>query len=120
MIKHVYFMRPVGMVGPIKIGCSRMLQDRLVQMATWSPFPLEIVYSEPGEHELERTLHRCFADYHSHLEWFHPGERLVAALNAMVAGAKIAEAVDLTDLRGSIFMSNGRKHLGQRPEQVAA
>lgn len=113
--KRIYFIKPVGMVGPIKIGCSGMVTERLVQIAAWSPFPLEIVYSEPGEHELERRLHRCFADYHSHLEWFHPGERLIAALEKLKAGSRIAEAIDLDDLRGSIFMSNGKKCLGTRP-----
>lgn len=116
--KRVYFMKPVGMVGPIKIGCSRMVDDRLMQIAAWSPFPLEIVYSEPGEHVLERQLHRCFADYHSHLEWFHPGERLLSSLQKMKGGASIAEAVDLNDVHGSIFMSNGKKVLGQRPHDV--
>lgn len=114
-------MKPVGFPGPIKIGCSRMVDERLVQLAAWSPFPLEIIYSEAGEHELERNLHRCFADYHSHLEWFHPGERLIRALELLVAGASIAEAIDLSDVRGSIFMRNGKKHLGSRDfEQVSA
>jgi len=121
MTKRIYFMKPVGLPGPIKIGCSRMVNERLVQLAAWSPWPLEIIYSEAGEHELERTLHRCFADYHSHLEWFHPGERLTRALERLVASdSSIAEAIDLSDVRGSIFMSNGKKHLGQRPTVEAA
>lgn len=121
MTKRVYFIKPVGMIGPIKIGCSRMLEDRLTQLMAVSPFPLEIIHSEPGEHVLERQLHRCFADYHSHLEWFHPGPRLLAALGKIKSGLSIPEAVDLNDVRGSIFMADGKKHLGTRPAvEVAA
>ncbi|MEN0115402.1 MAG: GIY-YIG nuclease family protein [Agrobacterium cavarae] len=114
-MKFIYFIKPKGMLGPIKIGCTRMLNERLSQLSAWSPFPLEVIYSEQGDGSLERQLHRCFADYHSHLEWFHPGARLLAAIEKMKSGATISESVDLTDVRGSIFMSNGRKHDGQRP-----
>jgi len=107
--KHIYFIKPVGMIGPIKIGYSAFVGGRLLQLAAWSPFPLEVIYSEPGPSHVERALHRCFADYHSHLEWFHPGERLVSAIKQLVAGSTIAEAIDLSDERGSIFMPNGRK-----------
>lgn len=120
MSKRIYFIKPIGMPGPIKIGCSRLVESRLINIMAMSPFPLEIVYSEAGEHQLERQLHRCFADYHSHLEWFHPGERLIKAIEKMKRGAKIAEAVDLSDVRGSIFMSNGKKHLGIPPRKEAA
>lgn len=109
MKKNIYFMRPVGHLGPIKIGCTAFPQARLEQLATWSPFPLEIIHFEEAEHSLERNLHRCFADYHSHHEWFHPGERLLEAISKIRAGAKISDAVDLTDNRGSIFP--GRKQI---------
>jgi hypothetical protein len=108
--KHIYFMRPIGQLGPIKIGCSRCVQERLVQIAAWSPIPLEIIHTEEGDHKLERNLHRCFADYHSHLEWFHAGERLLAAILKLRSGSKIAEAIDLSDDKGSIHAAR-RKQL---------
>lgn len=106
--KNVYFIKPVGMPGPIKIGCSIFVEHRLLQLMVWSPIPLEVLYTEPGTHDLERNLHRCFADYHSHLEWFHPGERLVKAIERLKAGEKIADVVDLNDKRGSIFAGRTR------------
>lgn len=101
--KHIYLMKPVGMAGPIKIGCSQFVGNRLAAIGTWSPFPLEIIYSAPGEHTLERNLHKCFADLHSHHEWFHPGARLLKAVEKLLAGVPIEEAIDLSDVRGSIL-----------------
>lgn len=107
--KNVYFMRPVGQLGPIKIGCSAYVEERLTQVATWSPIPLEIIHMQEGDHTLERNLHRCFADYHSHLEWFHPGDRLLAAISKLRSGSKIADAIDLSDDRGSIHAARRKQ-----------
>ncbi|MDV4166222.1 GIY-YIG nuclease family protein [Rhizobium leguminosarum] len=100
--KYVYFMRPVGMEGPIKIGCTLYPHHRLVQLTIWSPFKLEILHMEEGSHTLERNLHKCFADCHSHHEWFHPEPRLLEAISKFKSGMKIADVIDLTDERGSI------------------
>ncbi|SOC45733.1 T5orf172 domain-containing protein [Rhizobium subbaraonis] len=100
--QHIYFMRPVGMVGPIKIGCSASVGERLESLAVWSPFKLEILYTEPGGYKLEQKIHQAFADYHSHREWFHPGERLLASIGRLLNGEKIEAAIDLTVPRGSI------------------
>lgn len=113
MKKHVYFIKPVGAAGPIKIGCSMYVKERLATLALWSPAPLEVIYEEEGGHDIERKLHKCFADLHSHHEWFHPGERLIQALSKLKSGMKISEAVDLSDNRGSIHSAHGK---GSRPE----
>lgn len=101
-IQHIYFMRPVGMAGPIKIGCSTCVHERLESLAVWSPFPLEVIYTEPGGYKLEQKIHQAFADYHSHREWFHPGERLLTSIGKLLSGETIATAVDLSASRGSI------------------
>lgn len=98
----VYFMKPVGMAGPIKIGCTKWAQDRLVNLSIWSPFPLEIIVTIPGTFKLERNLHCCFADLHSHREWFFAGERLLSMIEKLKCGLPIGEAVNLKDRRGSI------------------
>lgn len=99
---NIYFIRPVGMVGPIKIGCSNSVDDRLEGLAVWSPFKLEVIYTEKGNYALEQKIHQCFADYHSHREWFHPGERLLKAIGRLLSGETIEQAIDLSDVRGSI------------------
>lgn len=48
MSRYVYFLRPAGQDGPVKIGCSTAPQSRLEQYMSWAPFPLEIVATVPG------------------------------------------------------------------------
>jgi hypothetical protein len=62
MKRYVYFIKPVGMDGPIKIGCSNIPEHRLVSLSMWSPFPLEIIGKTPGNLKDEGFLHRCFSD----------------------------------------------------------
>ena len=98
----VYFIKPVGLLGPIKIGCTTVCEKRLADLSVWSPFLLEIVATRPGNFRTEINLHECFADSHSHREWFHPSPKLLAALDKLRAGLPLHEAVDLNDRVGSI------------------
>ena len=68
--KHVYFLRPVGQQGPIKIGCSATPAKRLRSVEIWSPVQLEMVASAPGGHAHEWTLHSMFGEDRLHGEWF--------------------------------------------------
>lgn len=59
--KSIYFIRPVGQRGPIKIGCSYLPLDRLRGLCQWSPLPLEVVATCDGQHHgVERRLHLMF------------------------------------------------------------
>ena len=40
---YVYFIKPIGMDGPIKIGCSVSPDRRRETLEWWCPFPLEIL-----------------------------------------------------------------------------
>lgn len=93
-MKKVYFIKPVGLEGPIKIGCSRWPEHRLADLAKWSPIPLEIMASGPGEHVLERFIHRMFKDVRSHKEWFHSTPALLARIDLVRAGKSVATAFD--------------------------
>lgn len=70
MVSFVYFLRPIGMNGPIKIGCSAKPHLRLAAYFPWSPYPLEIAATIPGDERLERRFHAKFVDDHTHHEWF--------------------------------------------------
>ena len=76
----VYFIKPIGLDGPIKIGCSYIPDNRLINLTIWSPFRLELIGSVLGTPKDERFLHRCFAHWHSHGEWFHPVPGLMDAV----------------------------------------
>lgn len=105
----VYFLKPVGQLGPIKIGVSGDVTTRLDTYTRWSPVPLELLISIPGSMSLERALHDVFAYAHSHLEWFHPVEDLLRGIHALQQGVAVEEAFDLSKKTGSIFHTPRRK-----------
>lgn len=106
-MKYVYFIKPVGMDGPVKIGCSHNPASRLTTLATWSPFPLEIVATVPGGRDLERNIHQCFADLYSHREWFKADKRLTKAIRLLKKGASVEVAIDLNNKRGKLPTHGG-------------
>lgn len=102
MKRFVYFLKPIGMDGPIKIGCSITPVGRLLAIAAWSPFPLEIAATIPGGLSLEKNIHECFADLHLHREWFKADPKLVDAVALLAAGVPIESAIDLTKRVGKM------------------
>jgi hypothetical protein len=98
---YVYFIKPIGLDGPIKIGWSARPEGRLFELASWSPLPLEVVFTMPGSMQLEANIHDCFADCWSHHEWFRPAARLLGLIEDLKAGVTIEAAIDLSDRRGN-------------------
>lgn len=100
----VYFIKPVDYPGPIKIGYTmHRASDRLSWLSMMSPIKLEVILTIDGaRQDLEKNLHCCFADIHSHREWFHAAPRLLDFISALKGGVSIDEAIDLNDKRGSI------------------
>lgn len=94
--RSVYFARPIGELGPVKIGCATMVEARLKQMLTWSPLPLEIVAQMPGGYTLERRFHIRFQDDRLHSEWFRWSPELQAAIDAVAAGGFDTDTLPLT------------------------
>jgi len=103
MTDHIYFLRAIDGTGPVKIGYSFNPEQRLQSFMQWSPVQLEIILIIPGGSKLERNLHNCFADDHSHSEWFTVSARLDRAIRKMQAGTPVHEAIDLTDIRGNVL-----------------
>lgn len=81
----VYFAKPVGTVGPIKIGISINPEYRCRECEAWSPFLLELIGSVPGRKADENFLHDCLADHHSHGEWFHAAPLVLEMIDAVVS-----------------------------------
>lgn len=80
----VYFIRAIGGHGPIKIGKSGNVRERLAQLNAGSPYPLEVLATLPGGDAQERQLHSLFSDSRERGEWF----TATVALLAVVAHAK--------------------------------
>lgn len=89
---HVYFLKPSGLDGPIKIGCSMLPSRRLDEVSCWSPWPLELMGSVPGTYDDEQFLHKCFASSHSHREWFRSSPSLRKIIAEILEAGSIAPA----------------------------
>lgn len=92
---RVYFVRPVGSEGPVKIGCSLLPENRLAALAVWSPVPLEIVALLEGDESLERRFHASFREDWSHGEWFKASERLSETIKAIATGSFDVDALPI-------------------------
>jgi hypothetical protein len=115
---YVYFIRPVGLDGPIKIGISDSPADRLKTLHANSPFPLEIIGTVVGAVEDEGFLHRSFISSHSHGEWFRSSPRLrdviaeiLSAKTIDVVRAKLAPPSSLKLGKGQIPSDDRNKYL---------
>lgn len=104
----VYFIKPIGLDGPIKIGCSNAPINRLQGLGSWSPFPLEIIGAVTGTLKDENFLHRCFADTHSHHEWFRSSPALRIAI------ATILSSGTIDSIRETHFPTGSIRTLPQR------
>lgn len=111
-MKRVYFIKPVGMDGPIKIGCSQSPDGRRCTLETWSPFALEVIAEIDGGFNIERRLHHAFYASHQRREWFTPTPRLLAVIAEIQAGT-----FDVTSLPeiGNV-VSNMWRARSPRPE----
>lgn len=98
----VYFIKPVGMSGPIKIGTSCMPFSRLNALNGLSPIPLEIVGMVRGGHAQETFLHQRFSNHHSHREWFYASPLLLETIGRVLAGETVESACAGLPALGSI------------------
>lgn len=66
----VYFIR-AGEDGPVKIGTTESVQDRLKLLQVGNHLPLRVIRMMEGGRKAEAALHRKFAEHHIRAEWFH-------------------------------------------------
>ena len=73
----VYFVR-LGEGGPVKIGFTLILKQRLSQLQTSAAEPLQVLGTIPGAtRALEKRLHRQFSHLRTSGEWFAAEEELL-------------------------------------------
>jgi hypothetical protein len=95
MNRFVYFIRPVAQpCGPVKIGCSGVPKARLQNLMDWSPSPLEIILTVPGDFRLEARIHSHFAEWRQHREWFSWSPEIASFIARLQAGTPIEEAAN--------------------------
>lgn len=86
MSGSVYFIRPVGMAGPIKIGYSICPAQRILDLHAQSPFPLELIGMIDGPPSLEGQVHNHLRDHWSHHEWFFPTDAVLSFVGMAISG----------------------------------
>jgi len=90
-LTYIYFIAPIG-GGPIKIGCSESPPRRLENLMAWSPYPLEILASAPGNLSDERAVHFAFLKHWAQREWFRAVPEIYALINEIRATGILPEA----------------------------
>lgn len=85
-MKRVYFIKPIGMDGPIKIGCSQSPTTRRKTLETWSPFALEIIAEIDGDFDTEKRFHALFESTHQRREWFNPSSEMALVIKQINDG----------------------------------
>jgi len=117
--RYLYALRPKGMAGPVKFGCSIEPEERLLAYARWSPFQLELAFRIPGNMSLERKVHRYCAASHSHNEWFAASERVEEIIAIVSAGADLLGFLNAQELPDHPD-TEARKVAAMAPEVRAA
>lgn len=92
-MSSVYFIKPIGQLGPVKIGFTDHLAKRARCVAVQSPLLLEVVCSAPGGQAEERLLHERFAGQHMHGEWFAWSKDLQFVMDRVAETGALPELV---------------------------
>lgn len=71
---HIYFMEAEN--GLIKIGMGNV-DRRFRDISNMSPVPISVKFWFVNHYEVEKILHKLFAAYRSHGEWFYPAQELL-------------------------------------------
>lgn len=79
---RVYFVQS-GLEGPIKIGASSNVKQRLVDLQMGSPQPLKLLAQVRGSKREEREVHRRFAHLRVRGEWFSPAAELIEYISTI-------------------------------------
>ncbi len=72
----IYFVQ-CGKNGPVKIGCTGNVEDRITQMQTSCPYELKLLWKINGGKEDEAELHEQWKHERIRGEWFRPSRQLL-------------------------------------------
>jgi len=81
----VYFIGWHGM--DVKIGFTRHLRDRLIEITKRSGCPQKLLAATPGSFKMERDYHKRFGATRKHGEWFDWSLEIHAEIARLNGGA---------------------------------
>lgn len=68
---YLYFIQ-MDRIGPIKIGFTKNIANRLIALQTSSPYPLNLLCITPSNENQEKEIHSCYDAIRLEGEWFLP------------------------------------------------
>jgi hypothetical protein len=83
----VYIVQCEDEFGPVKIGVSSNVPERIKALEAYNPYPLKLLALLSGGYLLEEALHRRFAQWRIRGEWF----AYCSEIRALVAAVRDAE-----------------------------
>ena len=89
----VYFIQ-CGLEGPIKIGWSTNVSERLATAQTYHHEELVLRATAPGGADVEARLHAVFQAAHIRGEWFRPVPELLELVAALDEGVTLASYLE--------------------------
>ncbi len=89
----IYFVQS-GENGPIKIGMTSHLKNRLDVMQSCCPFKLKLLASFSGSKEDETALHSEFSDCKLRGEWFNPVPSLESLIESILQNDPSSSCLD--------------------------
>lgn len=108
--------------GPIKIGHTDNIENRLKQMQTGNPDKLVLLHLTNGGKNFEDELHERFSKYHYRGEWFHPSQELLDYINELKLKDenedRILSIVELALAFGEILSTDEKKLLQEMVKEL--
>jgi hypothetical protein len=90
--RSIYFAECMVDRGPIKIGLASDVGRRLGEVQVGCPYPIELMGTLPGGRAGEVVLHRLFAAFKIHGEWFWPDAIVLRTIRSLLREQKKAKA----------------------------
>jgi hypothetical protein len=84
-VKQALYIIQAECGGPIKVGIAQNPQARVIELQTGNPYPLRVIAEFDESANLEKVIHRQFADFRLSGEWFHE-----SALNQIIKSIQSA------------------------------
>lgn len=81
-MSSIYFIQRDD--GPIKIGLSKNVANRLATLATASANELKLLGAVPGDKKTEAKIHRQLRDFRMNREWFRPCDEVISLIEQCI------------------------------------
>lgn len=90
-----------------KIGVTRNVERRVRIIATFCPFPIQLLHTRPGFRDVEAAIHRALIGDRIHGEWFRMMPHTVETFNETAARSRAEPCVRELDGLAGVFAAHG-------------